>query len=389
MLLPSKPMDFSEHDRRLKPSIILIGRRNGAIAAARKLGMRPVTIDVQARREQSNIAYGGTVQWALEQAIAACRKVPPVAVVAVATGAVMAAAAIRKHFKIPGIPPSVAHRCHDKLVMKKAIKSGAIPSAPWLETTSESTPEELALALGLPLVLKLPISSGGRGVWICNTIAEISQHLGPGLLAEGFVNGIEMSIETFRQNGQTIFQNHTGYLVPRIANVLPAELSNLQRQSLNSLSEQVHHCLGIENGISHMEVFLTRDGPVFGEIAARPPGGYLMELMRRAYEFDPWQALLEIALGESPELPQRARHHAGVWLIHPGEGTVDEITGLESARSQVGITDLVCDLQTGRRVNARVGSGESVGRIFALNSSYSSCADSLRAASREITISVS
>lgn len=382
-------MDVPEHDRRIQPTIILIGRRNGAIAAARSLGMRPVTIDVQARREQSTIAYGGTVQWALDQSIAACPKAPPVAVVAVATGAVMAAAAIREHFKLPGISPGVAHRCHDKLVMKKAINTGAIPSARWLETTTTSTPEDLIEALGLPLVLKLPISSGGRGVWICKTTSEISQHLRAGLLAEEFVAGTEMSIETFRQNGKTLFQNHTGYLVPRVANVLPAKLSNWQKKSLNSLSERVHHCLGIENGISHMEVFLTSNGPVFGEIAARPPGGYLMELMRRAYQFDPWEAVLKIALGESPELPQSARHHAGVWLLHPGEGTVDQITGLESARSKAGITDLVCDLQTGKHVKARVGSGESVGRIFALNSSYSSCADSLRDASREITISVS
>ena len=38
-----------------------------------------------------------------------------------------------------------------------------------------------------------------------------------------------------------------------------------------------------------MEVFLGEEGPVFGEIAARPPGGYLMDLIPRAYGFDPWE----------------------------------------------------------------------------------------------------
>lgn len=382
-------MDSQKQDRGAKPTIILIGRRNGAVAAARKLGLKPVTIDVLARREQSSIAYGGTVQWALEQAILACKKSPPLAVVAVATGSVMAAAAIREHFQLPGISPTIALRCHDKLVMKKAINASAIPCAPWQETTAESTPEDLAQLLGLPLVLKLPISSGGRGVWICENLLKISQHLRPGLLAEGFIKGTEMSIETFRANGNTIFQNHSSYLVQRVSNVIPAALTPADKRSIEKISEQVHRCLGIESGISHMEVFLTRDGPVFGEIAARPPGGYIMELMRRAYGFDPWEALLSIALGQCPDLPKIATSHAGVWLLHPGEGTVDHISGLDSARSLPGITDIICPLQPGEHINARIGSGESVGRILARTSSYESCVASLQAASRELRISVS
>ncbi|YCM44465.1 ATP-grasp domain-containing protein [Verrucomicrobiaceae bacterium 227] len=382
-------MDSHPHVRDANPPLILIGRRKGALSAARKLGFKPVTIDVQARHEQSSIAFGGTAQWALEQAIQACQETPPIAVVAVATGAVMAAAAIREHFHLPGISTATAQRCHDKLVMKKAIEASGIPSAPWLETTANSTAEGLVHKLGLPLVLKLPISSGGRGVWICKSVPEISQHLRPGLLAEGFVEGLEMSVETFRINGRSVFQNPTAYLVPRIANVLPAALSTRELESIRKLSQQVHDCLEISSGISHMEIFLTPDGPVFGEIAARPPGGYLMELMHRAYQFDPWETLLQIALGKDPHFPKCASHHAGVWLLHPGQGTVEKVTGLESARTLPGIIDIICNLQPGEHLNERVGSGESVGRIFAGGSSYHSCATSLKAASHELTISVS
>ena len=382
-------MDSQKPDRGDKPTIILIGRRNGAITAARRLGFTPITIDVQARREQSIIAYGGTVEWALEQAIALCRTNPPVAVVAVATGSVMAAAAIREHFQLPGISSSIALQCHDKLVMKKAMQSSAIPCAPWRETTAETTPKDLADALGLPVVLKLPISSGGRGVWICKSLPEIAQHLRPGLLAEGFIEGTEMSVETFRAKGRVVFENHSGYLVQRVANVIPAALSPGETKAIEELSHQVHHCLGIETGITHMEIFLTQNGPVFGEIAARPPGGYLMELIRRAYHFDPWEVLLRIALGETPNLPGTAHSHAGVWLLHPGEGTIEQISGIESAKSLPGVTDVICLVQVGEHINARLGSGESVGRILATNSSYESCAASLQAASRELKISVS
>ena len=381
-------MESPSRSRKKQPRIILIGRRKGAIAAARELGLKPVTIDVQARREQSISAYGGTVNRALTEALKACPASPPVSAVAVATGSVMAAAAIREHFSLPGISSEIALSCHDKLVMKKAISSAGIPCAPWLETTGQTTPGQLIDQLGLPLLLKVPISSGGRGVWICNSAEEISAHLRPGLLAEGFIEGVEMSVETFRAHGKALFRNYTGYLVPRVANVLPANLSPRQQSALEGFAEDVHQRLKIDTGMTHLEIFLGPNGPVFSEIAARPPGGYLMELIGRAYSINPWKTLLQIALGESPDLERSALQHAGVWLFHPGEGTVERVEGLENIRSISGIKDAVCSLEPGDHITARIGSGESVGRIIAESSSYDACASTLKAAAARLQITL-
>lgn len=375
-------------DRVERPRVVLIGRRNGALAAARKLGLRPLVIDVRARREQSTMAYGGTSAWALSEAITANPGHSPTAVLAVTTGSVMAAAAIREHFGLAGISSETALRCHDKLVMKKAIAGAGIPCAPWRETNPDSTPHELIQALGLPLVLKLPISSGGRGVWICRNEAEVSEHLRPDLLAESFIDGVEMSVETFRTGGATLFQNHTRYLIPRIANIVPADVAFDTVEKIHALSELIHEVFGITSGITHMEIFLTAQGPVFGEIAARPPGGFLMELIGRAYGFAPWEALLRIALGETPELPQNPIRHAGVLLLHPGEGTVSEVRGLEECRSLPGIREIFCKLQPGDQIYARIGSGESVGQILAEGKGHDDCVRNLELASRTLAISL-
>jgi glutathione synthase/RimK-type ligase-like ATP-grasp enzyme len=175
-----------------KDQIILVGNRKGAVAAAKRCGWDPMVIDVKARREQSHLAFGGSSDWALDHV----RKwrsegddIGPLGVVAVTTGSVVAAAAIRQYFGLPGIGPDVAMRCHDKLVMKKAIVAAGLPCAPWMETNEVTTASELIDVLGLPLVLKMPISSGGRGVWICRDFKSVEDHLLPGLLAEGFVRG--------------------------------------------------------------------------------------------------------------------------------------------------------------------------------------------------------
>ncbi|MFT5407343.1 MAG: biotin carboxylase, partial [Verrucomicrobiales bacterium] len=312
---------------------------------------------------------------------------PPIGVAAVATGAVCAAAAVREYLGLPGITPDTALRCHDKLAMKKAIAAAGIPCAPWREITTETSADELVATLGLPLVLKMPISSGGRGVWICKTAQEVAAKLRPGLLAEGFVCGTEMSIETLRHDGTTIFRNPTRYLKPRWANVVPAVLDTPQLDDIDALNERVHTAIGISDGISHMEIFLTPDGPVFGEIAARPPGGYIMELIRRAYGFNPWTSVLSLAVGKRPvALPDHAGKTAGVWLIHPTAGQISEVLGLDKALSAPEIISVSCRLRPGDVVPNRVGSGDSKGKIIAEAPDHRSCVAALEHAADTIQI---
>lgn len=379
---------MAKHQGGAQGRILLVGRRKGAIAAARRCGWEPSTIDVAPRGEQTPGAFGGSTRLAVDQALKLFPDEPPVGVVAVATGAAVAAAAIRSHFGLPGISQETALRCHDKLIMKKAIAEAGIPCSRWVEILPNTSPADLIDELGLPLLLKMPISSGSRGVWVCDSEREVRNHFRPGLLAESFVTGAEMSVETFRAAGGTVFRNHTRYLKPRWANVLPADLNPADRRLVDGLSERVHGALGIDSGMTHMEIFLSENGPVFGEIAARPPGGYLMELIRRAYGCDPWEILLRLAVEERPSIPDRASLFAGVWLIHPGAGEVREVNGLERIRAMKGVVDASCNLHPGDIVGERIGSGESKGRILVEGASHQSCVASLEEAAKALRISI-
>jgi biotin carboxylase len=367
----------------------MVGRRKGAVAAAERCGWEPIVIDVPARDEQAAGAFGGSASWAVEKVSALCPDSPPVGVAAVATGSVVAAAVVRELLGLQGISRETALRCHDKLVMKRAIAAASIPCAPWRETSADTTAEELVESLGLPVVLKMPISSGGRGVWICQTVAELATRLRPGLLAEGFVSGTEMSIETFRAGGITVFRNPTQYLKPRWANIVPARLTGDDPERIDSMAERVHDALGITSGISHMEIFLTADGPVFGEIAARPPGGFIMELIHRSYGFDPWEAVLRISAGEKPRFPDRAKQFSGVWLLHPGGGRITAVNGVQEARAIPNIVDITCRIQPGQVTTQRIGSGDNGGRITASAPSQQACAAALREAANTVQFSLS
>lgn len=357
--------------------VVVVGRRKAARSALRRLGLEMLELDHEPRSEQAHGGYGGAAEPAIESVRAALGDFPPAAVVAAAEGAVPTAAAIRGAYGMTGISAEVALRCHDKVVMKRVIAAAGVPCAPWHVVDETTQADELIDRLGLPLVLKEPVSSGGRGVAIGRTREEVVRGLKPGQLAEAFVDGIEMSVESLMFMGEAVFRNQTRYLEPRWANVVPAALGVRERKEIEALVDAAHTALGAVHGMTHIELFLTEHGPVFGEIAARPPGGRLMELIERAYGFDPWDALVEIELGERPSLPKDAKGYAGVYLLHPGAGEVDRVSGVEEARSLPGVMRLRVAVKPGDSVPDRIGSGQSVGELVVETDKHESCAELL------------
>ena len=90
-------------------------------------------------------------------------------------------------------------------------------------------------------------------------------------------------------DGKIVFTNITEYVSLTHINLLPARLPASAQKKLLSLNRHVLDVLGITQGMTHAEFFLTPSGEwFFGEINTRPPGGYIMPLLLMAYAQDPW-----------------------------------------------------------------------------------------------------
>ena len=205
-------------------------------------------------------------------------------------------------------------------------------------------------------------------------------------LAERFVHGTEASIESFVAGGEVLFANPTEYLVPLHANVLPAPYDEETWRALRALNERALRAVGFARGMAHLELFLTPDGPLFGEVAARPPGGRLMHLLRIAWGFDPWRAVLELELGREPTFPARPRRTAGVWILHPGAGRVARISGRGAASAVPGVRKVRVRVRPGERIAKREGSGQDVGYIEASGSDRDAVARALARAHAALAI---
>lgn len=262
--------------------------------------------------------------------------------------------------------------CHDKYEMKNHAKKNHIPISEYILIDETMTAEDLERKLGFPMVLKERDSSGSRGLVVVNSLSELTQRMKPNLLAEKFIEGKECSIESFVSHGETIFTNTTDYYVHHTCNILPAKLDPTIQERLLKFNNQVIKAFGIQNGIVHVEYYITEKNILFGEIAIRPPGGYIMRLIELCYGFSPWKTLIEIECGETPFVNTKAKGHSAVWILHPGECTVEEEPSYITLLNDPNLVDIQSGLKAGMQIKKREGSGEDYGRILMQSENYDS-----------------
>lgn len=355
----------------MRDAVLMVGWSPEALAAVQRHGMAALLLEFRGSAERrregvercARLPVGVTAQATRKQTAALTVGYRVRAVMALTEGSVTVAASARSGLGLPGVTPAAALGCRDKLVMKQRIQAAGLRCAETLPIEPETRAESLIDRLGLPLVIKQRAASGGRGTIIARDPDTVRSALQPGWIAESFVAGTEMSLESFAVAGQVIFTNPTEYFVPGVANIVPADLAAPVLAAAQALNQAAISALEIERGMAHLELFLQPDGIVFGEIAARPPGGRIMRLIERAYGFDPWDALLQIELGEPPALRIQPHAAAGAWFLHPGEGQVQDVTGLAEARGLRGVDRIECRVKAGDRVGRRHGTGVHVGCI--------------------------
>jgi len=286
-------------------------------------------------------------------------------VVAATESSVDLAAMVREELKLPGTSIEVSNLLHNKHKMKVKARKFDIPITDFKLITESDTATDIIKLLGLPLILKPTSESGARGVVLLKDLASVEKHLKPGLLAETYVEGSEVSVETFVYKGEPIFHNITDYLHQWKKSILPAEIPEELKQSILKVNDQVIKSFGVENGMTHSEFYLTNKGPIFGEMAVRPPGGYYMELIEEAYGFNPWKAYVQIECeGQKPELNLKPQKLACVYIIHPEQGTATKISGVDRVRQIPEIFEFKFRLHVGDVVEEREATSNECGHVL-------------------------
>ena len=362
--------------------VVFVGRRRGALAAAARLGLEVLLVAERPRLRPPVVACHAWRPQQPESALDAADTFGPLApvaaVLALTEGSVAPAAALRRRLGLPGLTPAAAARCTDKQLMKDAIRAAGLPCAAYATAEEGLDRAALVARLGLPIFLKDRVGSGGRGTRRVTRAAELPDAVCPGRLAEAALDGEELSIEALVAGGRRLFTNPTEYLLPGYASIVPRATSEATGRALGELLDRALPALGIERGVVHMEVFLTADGAVFGELAARPPGGYLLRLIELAYGFDLWEAWLRVELGRPPDgLPAAAARAAGARLFHPGAGILRSVRGERQAADLPGVVELAVRRRPGDVIPPRLGVSQEVAHLIVTGDDRDAVAETL------------
>jgi hypothetical protein len=290
-------------------------------------------------------------------------------VIAGAEGAVYPAALARRLLGARLSSATTALRCRDKLAMKEYLAEFDIPMTDFMAESSACSAAEVFARLGNPVVRKRRKSSGGRELSFVHLEQDLVLQKGGRNILERFVSAPEASIESYLNGGEIRFVNTTRYVEKRHVNFVPADLDEAVLTAMLELNRRVLKALKINWGITHLEVYLARDGLLFGEIALRPPGGYIMNAMSYAYGFDPWAAFVAMELNEPFDFPPAPGGYACVQILHPGSGVVTAVRGEQWVRGHPATREFHLKVGPGDVIGERQGAGQDVGYLLQVSSS--------------------
>lgn len=255
------------------------------------------------------------------------------------------AARLRERWGLPGMRMDTVLGFRDKKLMHERIAAAGLRAAPSIRLTRDQDAWDLVESVGFPVVVKPTAGAGGTNTHICRDAPQLHNALRGTAhvherIVEAFVTGEEYTYETLCIEGRPVFQSVCRY-EPTVLDARKNEwispiifsFRDLTQPSLTAgvqLGLGAIDALNMGSGITHMEWFRQPDGSaVFGEMACRPPGSKMMDLMNYARDIDLYAAWGKAVLGIDPELPTHAPYNAAIIFKRAqGQGRIRAVHGL-------------------------------------------------------------
>jgi hypothetical protein len=274
---------------------------------------------------------------------------------------VLLAARLREALDAPGLSFEQAVPFRDKDRMKRVLSAAGVRTPRHAIATSFAEGWAAAERLGFPLVVKPVAGAGSVNTHRIDDAAQLDAALAAvgkegAVLLEEFVDGEEYTFDALTIGGEVTFFNVAWYrprpLVARTNEWVSPQtvcLRDVDAPELaagRALGREVLRALGLRDGFTHMEWFRTAGGEaVFGEIAARPPGGHTVDAMNYACDADLFAGWGEaVVRGRLTQRPERRYNAALVFKRAEGSGRIQRIEGLESLAQRFGEYLVAVDL---------------------------------------------
>jgi biotin carboxylase len=262
-------------------------------------------------------------------------------------------AEVRQAFGLPGLSPESTRLFRDKHRMRQALEAAGIRNPRYARASTLAEVIAGAQHVGYPLIIK-PVDGAGSArthrvagrAALDHVMADYAAI--PEVILEEFIEGNEYTFDTLSAGGEILFHSILRYR-PTMLESRSEEWISPQNMVLKDLSAPLYRraytlgaavikALGFDRGITHMEWFEKADGEVvFGEIAARPPGGLTGELINYCCDIDIYNLWAETVLtGKISQAIEKKYNVAMIFKRARGQGRIQRIEGLRDILQRFG-----------------------------------------------------
>jgi biotin carboxylase len=263
------------------------------------------------------------------------------------------AARLRERIGVPGMSVADTLLFRDKGEMKKRVEQAGLRTPRSVRATTKDQCRAAAAEIGYPVIIKPIAGAGSADTYRLESEAELEAALPalghiPEVSVEEFIEGDEFTYDTVCAGGVIAFENVSEYrpnpligkqvewISPRV--ILYRDLADRFIAAGVDLGRKVIDAMGFTSGFTHMEWYRMASGEVvFGEIAARSPGGRLTDLMNYACDTDLYAGWAEaVCFGTFSKPNKRIYNVAQVFKRAQGEGVITRIEGVGEMMGRMG-----------------------------------------------------
>ncbi len=258
---------------------------------------------------------------------------------------VILAARLRERWGMPGMSVDAVRGFRDKKLMKDRVEAAGLRVPRSRRVKTESETRAAAEEIGYPLVLKPISGAGSADTHRVNDAKELEVVL-PKMRGvaeascEEYIEGEEFTFDTVCIGGKPAYENVAQYL-PKPLEMRTVEwispviitVRDMKQAKLAggiALGRKVLGALGMGDGFTHMEWFLTPKGEaVFGEIGCRPGGAHIVDQMNYTSDIDLFREWARVVCHGRFEANAERQYNVGiVFKRAQGQGKVTRIEGL-------------------------------------------------------------
>jgi biotin carboxylase len=376
-------------------TILFVGagrNQRRAIQRVRELGVRVVAVDRNADAPGfADADAHEAVDFADAEAVAVVARAHGAdgVMTLAADRAVPIVARVAELVGLPGIGSDAAHLATNKIAMRRAFAEQGVPQPRYAAVRDYPSAKAACETIGFPAVLKPADSAGQRGLYLVGDMDELARSLPMTLAAsptqeavlDEYFEGREVNTLLVARTDDVKLITASDRIRPEgvgfgvaLTHLYPSTLFGDALAEVERVALAAVHAIGLRNGIAYPQLLVGEGNEVrVVEIAARIPGGQMVEVPRYGVGIDLVEVAVKQALGEpvpdelvTPQFQQPFAIH--FLTAEPGPlptGVVQSVGPLDKALAFPGVDRAETWIEVGETIRPVQTDGDRRGYVIA------------------------